>query len=103
MFKAKRLRVTEVEGGGVHVQLDLNGLKLVVANPRVKALAVTAGDGCGIEHFGIKTDDIKKTVGELKAAGVKFVQEVVEGHSGTKHGFFLGPDNMLIELLERKG
>ena len=39
---------------------------------------------------------------EAKAKGVKFTQDVTNFRPGVRISFLLGPDNVLIELLERK-
>ncbi len=73
-----------------------------ISNPRPKPLAPnTLPDGCGLEHYGIQTDNIEAAVTELKAMGVEFVQDVTALPSGTRISFFLTPDGELIELLQR--
>ena len=56
----------------------------------------------GLEHFGIVTDDLDTAVAELKAKGVEFVQDITNFRPGIRISFLKGPDNTLIELLERK-
>ncbi|MBN1856158.1 MAG: VOC family protein [Dehalococcoidia bacterium] len=56
----------------------------------------------GLEHFGIHTDDLDAAVAELKAKGVEFVQDITNFRPGIRISFLKGPDNTVIELLERK-
>ncbi len=83
------------------VNHSLNGAPIRVMSPRPKTLVPSASPN-GLEHFGLKTDDIETAVKELKAKGVKFVQDITAAGPGVKISFFLAPENVLIELLERK-
>ena len=81
--------------------LDGDTVSIKISNPRAKPLVPSApSDGCGLEHYGIKTDDIEAAVADLKGRGVKFVQEITALPSGTKIAFFVTPDDVLVELLE---
>jgi catechol 2,3-dioxygenase-like lactoylglutathione lyase family enzyme len=84
--------------------VDLNGSNIFVKGRAQKpsAAAPAPGSTYGLEHFGIVTDDLDAAVKELKAKGVKFTQEITNFRPGIRISFLLGPDNTLIELLERK-
>jgi len=56
----------------------------------------------GLEHFGVVTDDLDAAVADLKARGVQFVQDITNYRPGIRISFLKGPDNTIIELLERK-
>ena len=56
----------------------------------------------GLEHFGIVTDDLDAAAADLKAKGVEFVQDVTNFRPGIRISFVKGPDNTIIEILERK-
>jgi lactoylglutathione lyase len=56
----------------------------------------------GEDHFGVKVNDLEAATRELKAKGVKFTMEPNEIRPGIKIAFVSGPDNIRIELLERK-
>ncbi len=82
--------------------LNNDSVTIKISNPRPKPLiANTLPDGCGLEHFGLGTDDIEAAVAEMKGQGVKFVQEITALPSGTKISFFVTPDGDLVELLQR--
>lgn len=82
--------------------LNNDSVTIKISNPRPKPLiANTLPDGCGLEHYGLGTDDIEAAVAEMKGQGVKFVQEITALPSGTKISFFVTPDGDLVELLQR--
>jgi lactoylglutathione lyase len=86
-------------GGGTMVMVSLNGSNIFIKpGPANKAPA----EGAALEHFGIVTDDLDTAAADLKAKGVKFTQDVTNFRPGVRISFLLGPDNVLIELLERK-
>jgi hypothetical protein len=45
--------------------------------------------------------NIKKLVKELKQAGYPFPVDVAFSKFGAKFAFFLGPDNVYLELIEK--
>ncbi len=102
MFNAKRVSVTERGAGRVSVELDLNGSRVLVMNPRVQPETGPSArvDNYGLEHFGIRTNDLETAVADLKAKGVKFKEEIRVASSGAKISFLWAPENVLIELLE---
>ena len=102
MFNAKRVSVTEHGAGRVSVALDLNGSRVLVMNPRVQPETGPSArvDNYGLEHFGIRTNDLETAVADLKAKGVKFKEEIRVASSGAKISFLWAPENVLIELLE---
>lgn len=84
--------------------LDNDEVSIKISNPRPRPLVVnTLPDGCGLEHYGIKTDDIEAAVAEMKGRGIEFVQEITALPSGTKISFFVTPDGDLVELLQHPG
>ncbi|MCK9355873.1 MAG: VOC family protein [Dehalococcoidia bacterium] len=90
--------------GTAMVALDLGGGNVFVKGRAVKpsVAAPAPGSTYGLEHFAIVTDDLDAAVKELKAKGVKFTQDITNFRPGIRISFLVGPDNTLIELLERK-
>lgn len=100
-FGAIRVYLRELPGGAKSASLNLNGSRILIAQSSESiAAAVPAG---GLEHFGIRTDNLEAAVKTLKANGVKFRNEIVEIRPGVKIAYLWGPDNVLIELLEYEG
>jgi lactoylglutathione lyase len=90
--------------GTTMVAVDLAGANIFFKGRAEKptVTAPTAGSTYGLEHLGIVTDDLDAAVAELKAKGVTFVQDITNFRPGIRISFLVGPDDTLIELLERK-
>jgi len=103
MFNAKRVSVGELGAGRRSVELDLNGSRVLVMSRRVQPETApsSAETDDGLEHFGIRTDNLEAAVADLKAKGVQFKEEIREIRPGVKISFLWAPENVLIELLER--
>ena len=102
MFGAKLIETRQIADGRTSVELSLNGSRVLVLNPKNQPQSDSQpGVGYGIDHFGIRTDDLQAAVEDLKANGVEFTEEIREARPGLKISFLLGPENVLIELLER--
>ncbi len=93
------------EPNGVqHVMVNLKGVNIFVKSlaekPTVESNSTRA---YGLEHFAILTSDIDASEAELKARGITFVLDACATLiPGLRHAFLSGPDNILIELIERK-
>jgi len=86
-------KVTTLQIGGVTILLS-SGLNDPV-------LPGSADVHMGLEHFGLKTDNLDRDAKALKAKGVKFLQDVTQNRPGVKIAFIQAPDNVRIEILER--
>jgi len=105
IFQAKRTGVTKLGDGRTMIELNLNGARIMVLEQpaQVKPIPGDAANSCGLDHFGIRSDNIEATVAALKEDGVQFRDEIREARPGVRVAFFWGPENVLIELVERKG
>ena len=54
----------------------------------------------GLDHFGIKTDNIDDVWSMLEETGTQFLSPIKSLPNGTRVFFIKGPDNVRIELLE---
>ncbi len=90
--------------GTAMIAVSLGGGNIFVKGRAEKPVtkAPAAGTTYGLEHFGIVTNDLDAAVKELKAKGVVFKQEITNYRPGIRISFLMGPDDTLIELLERK-
>lgn len=62
---------------------------------------ISSANLTGIRHLAFSVDNIEKTVEMLKANGVKFLSPIQTWEkTGKKLVYFLGPDNILLELAE---
>jgi catechol 2,3-dioxygenase-like lactoylglutathione lyase family enzyme len=93
MFGAKILRIRPRPEGS-SVRLDLNGEVAMIGPPvGIPPLnAATVQPQYGLIHFGLRTDDLGK------AKGMVFAQEITPMPSGSKISYFVGPENVLVEL-----
>ena len=56
----------------------------------------------GLDHFGLRVDDMDEAVAELKRRGAQFTLEPRTIRPGVRIAFVQAPDNVRIELLERR-
>jgi lactoylglutathione lyase len=98
-FNATRVYLREMPPGRKSAELNLNGSRILIAQSSGTPGTGPAG---GLEHFGIRTDDLESAVQTLKSNGVKFRNEIMTLRPGLKIAFMWGPDNVLIELMEIK-
>lgn len=100
MFGARKTSVEQLDAGAL-VNLELGETFISVMPPRKQPL-IPAIDGTvlGIEHFGLKTENLKQAVTELKAKGVVFAKDIIEPKPGFKTSFLVAPENVLVELFE---
>jgi catechol 2,3-dioxygenase-like lactoylglutathione lyase family enzyme len=99
MFGSQIMRVREIYGGAV-VRLDLNGQKALIGPPvgSPPLVPATLQPQYGLIHFGLRTDNLEKSVEELKAKGMTFVQDITPLTTGSKISYFLAPEGVLVEL-----
>lgn len=81
------LKVNEI------TELEVFGVK----NPPAR---VTRPEAAGLRHLAFFTDNIEKTVAELKEKGIVTEPIRVDEFSGKKFTFFADPDGLPIELHE---
>jgi len=102
MFDAKR--VAFVQSNGIpRVDLDLNGLTIFVAEVDAGAKLPCAPETSyiGLDHLGLRVDDVDAAVAELKERGATILKGPVTIRPGVRIAFVQGPDNVRIELLQR--
>ncbi|MFC1988567.1 VOC family protein [Chloroflexota bacterium] len=102
IFGARNLGTRNLADERIVVDLELNGVFILIMSPRNKQI-VPGTAQTGLEHLGVRTDDLEAAVAELKAKGVNFVQDITQYGERTKLSFLLTPENTLVELLERSG
>ena len=103
-FGAKRVNVATHSDGTTFAVLSLPGTKIIIGSPphnERRTLQDSPQKYLGLEHWGIMTDNLDETVRNLKVMGVQFVQEVTR-FPGLSIAYIMGPDNVLIEIMERK-
>jgi lactoylglutathione lyase len=102
-FAATRVAVGQYPEGGTRVELSIEGTRLLIRTPvDPNGTAEDApGTRHGLEHFGIRTDDIESAVADLKAKGVRFIEDIkLSPATGSRIAFLMAPDNVMIELVQ---
>ncbi len=103
VFDAKILDSIQSDGRA-RTDLDLNGLTIFIAPVATDAATPPAPSEpyIGLDHFGLRVDDMDEAVAELKRRGAKFTMEPRTIRPGVRIAFIQAPDNVRIELLERR-
>jgi lactoylglutathione lyase len=102
MFDAKILESIQSDGQP-RIDLDINGLTVFIARVAADAAIpeAPADPHLGLDHFGLRVDNMDEAHAELKRRGAEFSLEPRLLRPGVKIAFVRGPDNVRIELLER--
>ena len=102
-FDAKIVESIQSDGRP-RTDLDLNGLTIFIAPVAAEATTppAPAEPYTGLDHFGLRVDDMDEAVAELKRRGARFSMEPRTIRPGVRIAFIQAPDNVRIELLERR-
>ncbi len=104
-FGAKILGAREVMPGTITVATEIGGpVRLnissqVAGSPDTRAVAEL--NRLGLEHFGFGVDDLEGDMDRLQKAGVRVVLPITEVVGGGRLAYIEGPDDVLIELVQR--
>ena len=98
----------EVAGRGLSFGIPVTNLRftgitvlLRPARPN-EQLSVGPSPRFGEDHFGVMVDNLDAAAAELKGRGVAFDMEPRDFGPGLRIAFVRGPDNVRIEIMERK-
>jgi lactoylglutathione lyase len=102
MFDARIVESVQSDGRP-RIDLDLNGLTIFIARVPAEAEipSAPAEPYLGLDHFGLRVDNLEAAAAELKRRGATFTVEPRTIRPGVKIAFIQAPDNVRIELLER--
>ena len=102
MFDAEPVESVQSDGKP-RVDLNLNGLTIFVAEVPAEADVpmAPAVPYIGLDHLGLRVDDLDTAAAELKRRGAVFMMEPRTIRPGVRIAFVQGPDDVRIELLER--
>jgi catechol 2,3-dioxygenase-like lactoylglutathione lyase family enzyme len=102
MFGARIIESIQSDGQP-RIDLDINGLTVFIAQvPSDAQIAAEPADPhLGLDHFGLRVDNLDTAVAELKQRGATFTTEPRTIRPGVKIAFIQCPDNVRVELLER--
>ena len=93
-----------VEARGITTTfLGLGGASILLAHGYPGEEPAPAGPpSYGTAHIGLDVDDLDATAAELRRRGVEFSIEPMQFRPGVRIAFIKGPDNIIIEVLERR-
>jgi len=102
MFDAKIIESIQSDGRP-RIDLDINGLTVFLAHvlPEADIPASPVEPHMGLDHFGLRVDNMDAAYTELKQRGATFTVEPRTIRPGVRIAFVQAPDNVRIELLER--
>ena len=102
MFDAKIIESIQSDGQK-RIDLDINGLMIFIARvlPEANVPAGLAEPHLGLDHFGLRVDDLDQAVADLKRRGAEFAVAPRTIRPGVRIAFLRAPDDVRIELLER--
>jgi len=104
-FGAKLVSEREVMPGTVTLSLEVGGpVRLNISSKPAGSSderAVARLNRLGLEHFGFQTEDLAADLERLERADVRVVLPLTEVVGGTRLAYIEGPDDVLIELVQR--
>ena len=102
MFGAKIIK-SLMSNGIERTDMNLGGVMVFIAQvPEDADLAKKPeGSFVGLDHLGLRVRDIDRVCAELKAKGAEFTVEPKTIRPGVRIAFVRGPQNVLIEILDR--
>ena len=102
MFDARIIETPQPSGPN-RVDLDINGLMVFIAGPMApgEELEGHRDPHYGLDHFGLRVENLDEAVAELKSRGAEFAVEPRSLPSGVKIAFVRAPEDVRVELVER--
>lgn len=102
MFGAKIIK-SVMSNGIERTDMDLGGVMIFIAQtPPDAELSEKPEDSyVGLDHLGLRVSNIDAVCAELKAKGAEFTVEPKTIRPGVRIAFVRGPQNVLIEILDR--
>tara|TARA_Y100001947_G_scaffold937_1_gene831 strand:- start:2335 stop:2670 length:336 start_codon:yes stop_codon:yes gene_type:complete len=87
--------------GQSRVDIDINGLIIFIAKAEESTPAGPVDPYVGLDHFGLRVENLDAAAADLKAKGAEFSMEPKDLRQGLRIAFVRAPGDVRIELLER--
>ena len=102
MFGAEIIKSVQSDGRE-RVDMKLGGVMMFIAKvePEQRLAAKPGGSYVGLDHLGLRVRNIDAVCDELKAKGAEFTVEPKTIRPGVRIAFVRGPQDVLIEILDR--
>jgi catechol 2,3-dioxygenase-like lactoylglutathione lyase family enzyme len=82
--------------------MDLCGATIFIARvPEDTDEASAESPHLGLDHIGLTVSKIDDAVADLKAKGAEFTMEPTTIRPGTRIAFLRGPQDVIVELVDR--
>ena len=103
MFGAEIVETTQTDGRP-RIDVEIDGLTICIAQALPDQDLAHAPDRryIGLDHFGLQVEDLAEAAADLRRRGAEFISEPRQLRPGLKIAFVRGPDDVRIEILERK-
>lgn len=102
MFGARIIK-SVMSNGLPRTDMELGGVMMFIAEVPPDAPLSEKQDGSyvGLDHIGLRVRNIDAVCDELKTKGAEFTVEPKTIRPGVRIAFVRGPQNVLIEILDR--
>lgn len=104
-FEAKIVSNREVLPGTITIGMEMGGPVRLNVSSQPKGDSDQSGSAVlthlGLEHFGFDVTDLAAELARLEGLGIRTVLPSTEVVGGTKLAYIEGPDDVLIELVQR--
>lgn len=100
VLNAREVSRGEVRGA-LRIVLDLCGLPLFIEKMPAGTKLLPEPPHQGIEHIGLRVDNLDEAARELRRHGISFLGEPKQPNPGVRFAFIQGPDGVRIELVQR--
>ena len=87
--------------GQSRVDIDINGLVIFIAKAEESTPAGPVDPYVGLDHFGLRVENLDAAATDLKAKGAEFSMEPKDLRQGLRIAFVRAPGDVRIELPER--
>ncbi len=103
MFEAEIVESIQTDGRP-RIDVDIDGMTICIAQARPDQDVPSApGKPCiGLDHFGLQVEDLDEAAAELRKRGAEFFSEPRLLRPGLRIAFVRAPDDVRIEILERR-
>ena len=103
MFGAEVVETTQTDGRP-RIDVAIDGLTICIAQALPDQDLPHAPDRryIGLDHFGLQVEDLDEAAADLRKRGAEFISEPRLLRPGLKIAFVRAPDDVRIEILERK-
>ena len=104
-FEAKIISEREVMPGTITIGMEVGGpVRLNVSSKPTGSSderSTAELNRLGLEHFGFNVEDLEADLERLESSGIRVVLPLTEVTGGTRLAYIEGPDDVLIELVQR--